>query len=139
MEISQSRTSLLKWSSMCIPTQENYFLVRFYQKLIEVMLEIGLMSDIFMNWRRAKSDIFFSRPARAWKNAFILPTFFKWCEIKGISKRGKNDIQPFQILTWKEIELSPTATNAIFKEYDFTLLSWPFAQCEDPLCKKKNV
>ena len=77
MEIAQLRTSLLKLSSIGIPTQENYFLERFGQKLMEVMLEIGLMSDIFMNWRRAKSDIFYFSSCKSMKKCIYSSYIFQ--------------------------------------------------------------
>ena len=57
--------------SVKAPTQENYFLERFHQKLMEVVLEIGLMSDIFMNWRRAKSDIFYFSSCKSMKKMHL--------------------------------------------------------------------
>ena len=72
---------------------------------MEVMLEIGLMSDIFMNWRRAKSDIFYFSSCKSMKkmHLFFL-NFSNDVEIRYLKKGEKLLIgfQPFQILTWKD-------------------------------------
>ena len=76
MEIAQLSTSLLKWSSI-YPHKKIIFLERFYQKFMEVMLEIGLMSDIFMNWRRAKSDIFYFSSCKSMKKCIYSSYIFQ--------------------------------------------------------------
>ena len=134
MELAQLRTSLLKWST--------YTRKLFFRKIVSKIdgSDVRNRAHVWYLYELEEGKkwyFLFLVLQEHEKNAFILPTFFKWCEIKGISKRGKNDIQPFQILTWKDIELSPTATIRFSKMYDFTLLinySWPYAQCENPLC-----
>ena len=66
------------------------------------MLEIGLMSDIFMNWRRAKSDIFYFSSCKSMKKMHLFFLHFSNdVEIRYL-KKGENGLQPFQILTWKD-------------------------------------
>ena len=55
---------------------------------MEVMLEIGLMSDIFMNWRRAKSDIFYFSSCKSMKKMHLFFLHFSNDVKSKVSQKG---------------------------------------------------
>ena len=104
---------------------------------MEVMLEIGLMSDIFMNWRRAKSDIFYFSSCKSMKKCIYSSYIFQMMWNQRYLKKGEKWHSTFSNFNLKGLNCPPQPPTRFSKSMISRYLVGHSRNARTPFARKR--